>query len=91
MLEKVQEDRARKLEQIKELGIDPYGGRYDSAEPIADVLERFEDDRDDLTADIAGRLVLARDLSDSDIGAVELLQEILSHTDQPTPDLASHG
>jgi lysyl-tRNA synthetase, class II len=43
MLEKVHEDRVRKLEQIRSLGIDPYGGRYDSAEAIADVLKKHED------------------------------------------------
>ena len=62
MLEKVQEDRLKKLEQIRELGIDPYGGRYDTAEPIADVLDRFSDDVEDQHGDIAGRLVLIRDM-----------------------------
>ena len=42
MLEKVQEDRARKLQAIRELGIDPYGRRYDTAEPIEAVLKRFD-------------------------------------------------
>ncbi len=60
MLDNIQEDRLNKLNQIRELGIDPYGGRYDSAEPIASVLARFDDDNDELTADIAGRLVLMR-------------------------------
>ena len=62
MLEKVQEDRLKKLEQVQALGVDPYGGRYDSAEPIAAVLGRFQDDADDQTADVAGRLVLIRDM-----------------------------
>ena len=60
MLENIQEDRLNKLNQIRELGVDPYGGRYDSAEPIASVLARFDDEADDQTADIAGRLVLMR-------------------------------
>ena len=42
MLEKVQEDRQKKLQAIRELGIDPYGGRYDTAEPIADIVARYE-------------------------------------------------
>ena len=62
MLEKVQEDRARKLEQIRQLGIDPYGGRYDTAEPIDGVLSRYLDDTEGQTADVAGRLVLIRDM-----------------------------
>ncbi|MFP3937431.1 MAG: lysine--tRNA ligase [Phycisphaerae bacterium] len=62
MLEKVQADRKNKLQQIRELGIDPYGGRYDSAEPVADVVERFDDEGDQQTADAAGRLMLMRDM-----------------------------
>ncbi len=62
MLEKVQSDRLRKLEQIRELGIDPYGWRYDTAEAIADVRNRFRDDDDSQTADAAGRLILIRDM-----------------------------
>ncbi|MCD6364414.1 MAG: lysine--tRNA ligase [Planctomycetes bacterium] len=60
MLEKVQADRLAKLEQIRELGVDPYGGRYDSAEAIEDILARFDDDAEDQSADAAGRLMLIR-------------------------------
>jgi lysyl-tRNA synthetase class 2 len=62
MLEKVQADRLAKLEKIRALGIDPYGGRYDSAEAIRSILARYEDNREDQTADAAGRLVLIRDM-----------------------------
>ncbi len=62
MLEKVQEDRAKKLQQIRELGIDPYGGRYDSAEASESVIARYQEDTEGQTADIAGRLVLIRDM-----------------------------
>ena len=62
MLEKVQADRLTKLEKVRELGIDPYGGRYDTAEPINSVLERFEDDVEGQVADAAGRLILIRDM-----------------------------
>ena len=62
MLEKVHEDRLKKLTAIRELGIDPYGRRYDTAEPIGSLLARFEDDKDDQAADAAGRLVLIRDM-----------------------------
>ncbi len=68
MLGKVQEDRLNKLNRIRdELGVDPYGWRYDSAEAIASVLARHEDDAegkstDGQTADIAGRIVLMRDM-----------------------------
>jgi len=62
MLEKVQADRHAKLEKIKALGIDPYGRRYDTAEPIDSVLDRFVDDQEDQTADIAGRIILFRNM-----------------------------
>ncbi|HQL73983.1 MAG: Lysine--tRNA ligase [Planctomycetes bacterium ADurb.Bin126] len=42
MLDKVQADRLAKLEQVRQLGVDPYGGRYDTAQPIADVLACYE-------------------------------------------------
>ena len=62
MLEKVHQDRLAKLDKIKALGIDPYGRRYDTADPIASVLGRFSDGRGDQTGDIAGRIVLFRDM-----------------------------
>ncbi|MDY6914602.1 MAG: lysine--tRNA ligase [Planctomycetota bacterium] len=62
MLEKVQADRLAKLEKIRELSIDPYGRRYDTAEPIANILARYEDDKEGQAADAAGRLVLVRDM-----------------------------
>ncbi len=60
MLEKVQADRQVKFEKIRELGIDPYGVRYDSAEPIKSILDRYSDEAKDLKADTAGRLILMR-------------------------------
>jgi len=62
MLEKVQADRLAKLEKIRELGIDPYGGRYDSGEAIESILARYLDEAEDQSADAAGRLVLIRDM-----------------------------
>ncbi|MDP6636220.1 MAG: lysine--tRNA ligase [Phycisphaerae bacterium] len=62
MLEKVQADRQAKLEKIKALGIDPYGRRYDTAEPVESVLGRFVDDQEDQVADAAGRIILFRNM-----------------------------
>lgn len=62
MLERVQADRAAKLEKIKQLGIDPYGGRYDTAEPVGKVLARYVDNQEGQRADVAGRIVLMRDM-----------------------------
>ena len=60
MLEKVHQDRLAKLEKIRALGVDPYGRRHDTAEPLADILDRFVDDDDSQTGDAAGRLILIR-------------------------------
>jgi lysyl-tRNA synthetase class 2 len=62
MLEKVQADRQAKLEAIRKLGIDPYGWRYDTNEPIAAIRARYVDDQEGQTADAAGRVVLFRDM-----------------------------
>ena len=62
MLEKVQQDRLDKLQKIKALGIDPYGQRYDTAEKIDSVCQRYVEDQEGQEADIAGRLVLIRDM-----------------------------
>ena len=62
MLEKVQADRLAKLKQISELGVDPFGGRYDTAEAIDSVLARYQEDTEGQTADAAGRLILIRDM-----------------------------
>ena len=42
------------------MGVDPYGRRYDSAEPIADILARHAEDDPAQRADAAGRLILMR-------------------------------
>ncbi|MDY7009991.1 MAG: lysine--tRNA ligase [Planctomycetota bacterium] len=60
MLKKVYQDRLASLEKIRALGIDPYGGRYDSAEPVAEILARFSEGDESQAADAAGRLVLIR-------------------------------
>jgi len=62
MLDKVQEDRLRKLEAIRALGVDPYGHRYDTAQPINAVLAGYQDDVEGQTADAAGRVILLRDM-----------------------------
>jgi len=60
MLEKLYQDRLKRLEDVRRLGIDPYGGRYDTAEDIATILTRYREGDDSQRADAAGRLVLMR-------------------------------
>ncbi|MCK5114719.1 MAG: lysine--tRNA ligase, partial [Phycisphaerae bacterium] len=69
MLEKVQEDRQKKLQQLRDLGIDPYGWKYEGVESSVCVKDRFDDakseadgDNPTQTARVAGRIVLHRDM-----------------------------
>ncbi|HEW79697.1 MAG TPA: lysine--tRNA ligase, partial [Phycisphaerales bacterium] len=59
---KFERQRQQKLSRIKELGIDPYGGRYDGVEPAKDIKCRFKDGDDTQQAKCAGRIVLLRDI-----------------------------
>ncbi len=59
---KFEKQRQEKLSRIKEFGIDPYGGRYEGAEPAEDVKLRFKDEDDSQQAKCAGRIVLLRDI-----------------------------
>ncbi|MFA5423261.1 MAG: lysine--tRNA ligase [Phycisphaerae bacterium] len=61
-INKLEEQRTNKLEQIKQLGIDPYGGRYENAESAADVRARFKEGDDSQRTKCAGRIVLLRDI-----------------------------
>ncbi|MGA2093566.1 MAG: lysine--tRNA ligase [Sedimentisphaerales bacterium] len=54
--------RQEKLTQIKQMGIDPYGERYEGAQPAADVKSSFKDGEEGQKARCAGRIVLLRDI-----------------------------
>ena len=54
--------RQEKLEQIKKLGVDPYGGRYDDTASAEDIKSTFKEDDDTQQATAAGRIVLLRDI-----------------------------
>ena len=60
--DKFESQRLAKLSAIRELGLDPYGGRYKDVEPAAQVKERFKDGDDSQQAKCAGRIVLLRDI-----------------------------
>jgi lysyl-tRNA synthetase class 2 len=57
-----EQQRREKLSHIRELGIDPYGGRYEGAEQAADIKGRFRDGDESQRAKCAGRIVLLRDI-----------------------------
>ncbi len=54
--------RQEKLSRIRELGIDPYGSRYEGAEQSSDIKVRFKDGDENQQAKCAGRIVLLRDI-----------------------------
>jgi lysyl-tRNA synthetase class 2 len=59
---KFEQQRQTKLSQIRELGVDPYGGRYDGVESAKDVQGKYKEDDQSLQAKAAGRIVLLRDI-----------------------------
>jgi len=59
---KFERQRQEKLSRIKELGIEPYGGRYEGSEPAEDVKSGYKDDDATQKAKCAGRIVLLRDI-----------------------------
>ena len=59
---KFEQQRREKLSRIVEMGIDPYGGRYDGSEPAAEIKRRYVDGDESQQARCAGRIVLLRDI-----------------------------
>ncbi|MBN1359059.1 MAG: lysine--tRNA ligase [Sedimentisphaerales bacterium] len=60
--DKFEQQRQEKLSQLRTLGIDPFGSRYDDTEPAESVKARFKDDEEGQRARCAGRIVLLRDI-----------------------------
>ncbi len=60
--DKLEQQRRQGLAQIQALGVEPYGGRYDGAEPSDSIKRRFVDGDDAQRARCAGRIVLYRDI-----------------------------
>ena len=59
---KFERQRGEKLERIRELGIDPYGDKYEGVEPAEDIKRRYKDGDEGQRARSAGRIVLLRDI-----------------------------
>jgi lysyl-tRNA synthetase class 2 len=57
---KLEQQRQEKLELIRQLGIDPYGCRFDGVESAASARGRYQDGVEGLEACCAGRIVLLR-------------------------------
>ncbi len=54
--------RREKLEKLRELGVDPYGGRYPDAETLQVIAAKFDPERDDIEVRGTGRIMLYRDI-----------------------------
>ena len=59
---KLEQQRQEKLSRLKELGVEPYGTRYEGAEPAEEIKGRFKEDDPAQQANCAGRIVLLRDI-----------------------------
>jgi lysyl-tRNA synthetase class 2 len=57
-----EQQRQEKLTRIKELGVEPYGSRYEDAECACAIKGRFKDGDELQKARCAGRIVLLRDI-----------------------------
>ena len=60
--DKFELQRQQKLSSIRELGIEPYGGRYENAEPAAQVRATYKQGDESQRGRCAGRIVLLRDI-----------------------------
>ncbi|MCE5185666.1 MAG: lysine--tRNA ligase [Planctomycetaceae bacterium] len=59
---KLEQQRYDKLQKIRQLGRDPYGGRFDGAQSARQVKSEYRDDQPGQRACCAGRIVLLRDI-----------------------------
>jgi lysyl-tRNA synthetase class 2 len=59
---KFEKQRREKLQKIKELNVDPYGGRFEGASFAETVKAGYIDDKEGQPACCAGRIVLFRDI-----------------------------
>ncbi len=69
---KLELQRQEKLNQIKQLGIEPYGGRFEGIEPAEDVKRRFTtEDRGQRTEDRKQRPERERGITAKDVDAIQ--------------------
>ena len=60
--DRFEQQRRERLSRIRELDIEPYGCRYEGAEPAEGVKRRFKDGDEPQQANCAGRIILLRDI-----------------------------
>ncbi|HUU43268.1 MAG TPA: lysine--tRNA ligase, partial [Planctomycetota bacterium] len=56
----LEEDRLKKLADLRARGVNPYGERYPDALSVAEALARYEEGRDDVRVKTAGRMTALR-------------------------------
>lgn len=61
-IDKFEQTRQGRIGDLEALGIDPYGGPYESTEPAESIKARFQDEQEGQHARCAGRIVLLRDI-----------------------------
>jgi lysyl-tRNA synthetase, class II len=61
-IDRLEQQRQDKAAKLRELGVDPYGGRFEGAESAISIKARFKDDTEGQQAKCAGRIVLLRDI-----------------------------
>jgi lysyl-tRNA synthetase class 2 len=61
-ISRLERQRQEKLSRLRQLGIDPYGGKYSNVEFAENVKRNFRDNDDTQQARCAGRIVLLRDI-----------------------------
>jgi lysyl-tRNA synthetase class 2 len=59
---RLEQQRRAKLAAIRQMGIDPYGGRYDQTKSAAAIKASFKEADEGQRATCAGRIVLLRDI-----------------------------
>ncbi|UCE99520.1 MAG: lysine--tRNA ligase [Planctomycetota bacterium] len=61
-MSRFERQRQERLAQIRQLGVEPYGNRYDGVEGAEDIKSRYKDDDESQEVVCAGRVVLLRDI-----------------------------
>lgn len=61
-INKFEQQRREKLQKIKDMGIDPYGAKFENTLPASEIKSAYKEDCEDQRAKCAGRIILLRDI-----------------------------